>query len=41
MITEFGEKLHSAMTSIDSLVWKEKNGNVVKMVNASPEDLQK
>lgn len=41
MYTEFGEKLQNAMTSIDSLTWKDKNGNDIKLMTASEEDLQK
>lgn len=40
MNTEFGEKLQKAINSIDSLTWRDKNGNDVKLVNASVEDLQ-
>lgn len=41
MNTEFGEKLQSAMGSIDSLTWRDKQGNIVKLVDASKEELQK
>ena len=41
MRTEFGEKLQTAMDSIESLVWKDKNGNNVKLMDAPAEDLQK
>ena len=41
MYTEFGEKLQNAMDSIESLTWVDKNGNSVKLMNASVEDLQK
>lgn len=41
MNTEFGEKLQSAMSSIDSLTWRDKQGNIVKLVDASKEELQK
>ena len=41
MNTEFGEKLQSAISSIDSLTWRDKQGNIVKLVDASKEELQK
>lgn len=41
MNTEFGEKLQSAINSIDSLTWKDKQGNTVKLVEATQADLQK
>jgi hypothetical protein len=41
MRTEFGEKLQKAMDSIESLTWKDKNGNTTKLVEASPFDLIK
>lgn len=41
MHTELGEKLQSAMESIDSLVWKDKTGASIKLIDASEEDLQK
>lgn len=41
MRTEFGEKLQKAMDSIESLTWKDKNGNTIKLVEASPFDLIK
>lgn len=41
MRTEFGEKLQNAISSIDSLVWKDKNGNDIKLMTASEEDLCK
>lgn len=41
MNTEFGEKLQSAINSIDSLTWKDKQGNTVKLVEATQTDLQK
>lgn len=41
MRTEFGEKLQEAINSIDSLTWKDKNNNVVKLMDASENDLQK
>lgn len=41
MRTEFGEKLQNAIDSIESLTWKDKNGNDVKLITASEEDIQK
>ncbi len=41
MYTEFGEKLQNAMDSIESLTWKDKNGNDIKLMQASSEDIQK
>lgn len=41
MQTEFGEKLQNAMDSIESLVWKDKTGNSVKLMTAPEEDLRK
>lgn len=41
MSTEFGEKLQNAISAIDTLTWKDKSGNVIKLVEASAEDLQK
>lgn len=41
MSTEFGEKLQSAMDSIESLTWKDKNGNNIKLMEAPEESLQK
>lgn len=41
MHTELGEKLQSAMESIDSLVWKDKTGASIKLIDAPEEDLQK
>lgn len=38
--TEFGEKLRSVLESIDSLTWRDKSGNDVKLVDASVEDLR-
>lgn len=40
MNTEFGEKLQTAINSIDSFVWKDKNGNDIKLMSASPKDLE-
>ena len=40
MNTEFGEKLRTAINSIDSFVWKDKNGNDIKLMSASPKDLE-
>ena len=39
--TEFGEKLRSVLESIDSLTWRDKSGNDVKLVDASVKDLRK
>lgn len=39
--TEFGKKLRSVLESIDSLTWRDKSGNDVKLVDASVEDLRK
>lgn len=39
MCTEFGEKLRKAMDSIESLVWKDKNGNDIKLMTASEDNL--
>lgn len=39
--TEFGEKLCSVLESIDSLTWRDKSRNDVKLVDASVEDLRK
>lgn len=41
MQTEFSEKLQSAMNSIESLIWKDKNGNVINLMSANVEDIQK
>ena len=41
MRTEFGEKLEKAMNDINSLTWKDKSGNVIKLVDAPAEDLIK
>lgn len=41
MITEFGEKLQNAIDSVESLSWIDKNGNSIKLMDASVEDLQK
>lgn len=40
MNTEFGDKLQSAINSIDSYTWKDKNGNVVKLMDASEQNLK-
>ena len=40
MNPEFGEKLQTAINSIDSFVWKDKNGNDIKLISASPKDLE-
>lgn len=39
--TEFGKKLRNALESIDSLTWKDKSGNDIKLMDASIEDLRK
>lgn len=39
MHTEFGEKLQTALNSIDSLTWKEQNGSTIKLVDATAEQL--
>lgn len=41
MNTEFGEKLQNAMESIEALTWRSKDGNTVRLVDASPEDLKR
>lgn len=41
MRTEFGEKLEKAMNDVNSLTWKDKNRNVIKLVDAPAEDLIK
>lgn len=41
MYTEFGEKLQSAMNSVESYTWKDKNGQDIKLINASAVDLKK
>lgn len=41
MRTEFGEQLQKAMDSINSLTWKDKNGNVIKLMDAPAADLIK
>lgn len=41
MYTEFGEKLQSAISSIESLTWKDKNGADIKLITAPEEDIQK
>lgn len=41
MRTEFGEKVHTAITSIDALTWKDKSGNVIKLMDAPAADLIK
>lgn len=40
MNTEFGEKLQTAMNSINSYVWIDKKGNSVKLVDMPAADLQ-
>lgn len=39
--TEFGEKLRDVLESINSLTWRDKSGNDVKLMDASVEDLRK
>lgn len=41
MSTEFGEKLQKAMDKIESLTWKDKNGNDIKLIEASEDNLNK
>lgn len=41
MSTEFGEKLQNAMDSIESLTWKDKSGNDIKLMTAPEEDIRK
>ena len=41
MNTEFGEKLQNAMESIDALTWRSKDGNDVRLVDASDDDLKR
>ena len=42
MNTDLGEKLQSAMNnSIDTLVWIDKAGNSIKLVDAPETDIQK
>lgn len=41
MRTEFGEKLQNAIDSVESYTWKDKNGNDVKLIEASVADLKK
>lgn len=41
MRTEFGEKLQNAIDSIESLTWKDKDGNYVKLMTTSEENIQK
>lgn len=41
MQTEFGEKLQSAIESIEALTWKTKDGQIVKMSKATDEELNK
>lgn len=41
MNTEFGEKLRTAMDSIESLAWKTKEGNIVKLINESEDNIRK
>lgn len=40
MNTEFGEKLQKAINSTDSFVWKDKNGNDIKLMTASAKDIE-
>lgn len=39
MATEFGEKLQTAVNSIETLIWRDKTGKDVKLVDASGEEL--
>ena len=41
MSTEFGEKLQNAMDSIESLTWKDKSCNDIKIMTAPEEDIRK
>lgn len=41
MSTEFGDKLQKAMDKIESLTWRDKNGNDVKLMEASEDNLSK
>lgn len=41
MNTEFGEKLQNAMESVDALIWRSKDGNTVRLMDANPEDLKR
>lgn len=41
MSTEFGEKLQNAMDSIESLTWKDKSSNDIKLMTAPEEDIRK
>lgn len=41
MNTEFGEKLRTAMDSIESLTWKTKEGNAVKLMSESEDNIRK
>lgn len=41
MSTEFGEKLQNAMDSIESLTWKDKSRNDIKLMTAPEEDIRK
>ena len=41
MSTEFGEKLQKAMDKIESLTWRDKNGNDIKLIEASEDNLNK
>lgn len=41
MITEFGEKVQNALESMEALTWRSKDGNTVRLVDASPEELQR
>ena len=40
MTTEFGEKLQSAMNSVNSYVWMNKKGESVKMMDMPADELQ-
>ena len=41
MNTEFGEKLQSAINSVEAYTWKDKNGNSIKLIDASEQDIKK
>ena len=40
-MTEFGASLQSAINSIHSYVWEDKDGNIIKLMDAPAENLQK
>lgn len=41
MQTEFGEKLQNAINSIESLTWRDRDGNNIKLITAPEEDIKK